>query len=129
MNPALEEERIFSLRFIPDMKLKDLVKDLNLNVLVGKDLLDRTVTGGYAGDMLSDVLTNANKGNIWVTMQIHPNVMAVANSKDLSGIILVNGRKPEAEMLKKAEQKKIPILVSPWSAYRVVGRLYELGIK
>ena len=56
--------------------------------------------------MLSDVLTNADKGNIWVTMQIHPNVMAVASSKDLSGIIIVNGRKPEAEMLKKAEAEK-----------------------
>ncbi len=111
------------------MKLKELVKDLNLNVVVGNDLLDRSVTGGYAGDMLSDVLTNANKGNVWITMQIHPNVMAVASSKDLSAIILVNGRKPEPEMLKKAQQKKVPILVSPWSAYKVVGRLYELGIK
>jgi serine kinase of HPr protein (carbohydrate metabolism regulator) len=111
------------------MKLKDLVKALSLNVVIGKDLLDRTVTGGYAGDMLSDVLTNAGKGNIWVTMQIHPNVMAVASSKDLVGIILVNGRKPEPDMLKKAEEKKIPILTSPWSAYRVVGRLYELGIQ
>jgi serine kinase of HPr protein (carbohydrate metabolism regulator) len=111
------------------MKLKELVKDLNLNVLVGRNLLDRDVTGGYAGDMLSDVLTNSSKGNVWVTIQIHPNVMAVASSKDLSGIILVNGRRPEAETLKKAEQKKIPIMVSPWSTYKVVGRLYELGIK
>ncbi len=111
------------------MKLKELVKDLNLKVLVGKDLLAKDVTGGYASDMLSDVLTNSSKGNIWVTMQIHSNVLAVASSKDLSGIIIVNGRKPEAETLKKAEQKKIPILVSPWSTYKVVGRLYELGIR
>ena len=111
------------------MKLKQIVKDLNLSVLLGKALLDREVTGGYAGDMLSDVLSHAGKGNVWVTMQIHPNVMAVATSRDLSAIILVNGRKPEAETLKKAEQKKIPILVSSWSTYQVVGRLYELGIK
>ncbi len=111
------------------MKLKNLVKHLNLNVLAGRNLLDREVTGGYAGDMLSDVLTNSNRGNIWITMQIHPNVMAVASSKDLSGIILVNGRVPEAETLKKAEQKKIPIMASPWSTYKVAGRLYELGIK
>lgn len=111
------------------MKLKDLVKDLSLNVLVGKDLLDRTVTGGYASDMLSDVLTNASKGDLWVTLQTHPNVLAVASTKDLSGIIIVGGRKPEEEMLKKAEEKKIPILMSPLSTYKVVGRLYELGIK
>ena len=111
------------------MKLKDLIKDLNLNVLTGTDLLKREVTGGYASDMLSDVLANADKGNVWVTMQIHPNILAVASSKDLCGIIVVNGRTPEAETLKRAEEKKIPILVSPWSTYRVVGKLYELGIK
>ena len=111
------------------MKLIDLVKDLNLNVLAGTDLLKREATGGYASDMLSDVLTNAGKGNIWVTMQIHPNILAVASAKDLCAIIVANGRKPEAETLKKAEEKKIPVLVSPWSTYQIVGKLYELGIK
>ena len=112
-----------------EMKLKELVKSLNLKVLVGRDLLDRDVTGGYASDMLSDVLANSDKGYIWVTMQIHPNVPAVASTKDLSGIIIVNGRKPEAQTLTKAEEKKVPILLSQWSTYQVVGRLYELGIR
>jgi serine kinase of HPr protein (carbohydrate metabolism regulator) len=112
-----------------EMKLKELVKSLNLKVLVGRDLLERDVTGGYASDMLSDVLANSDKGYIWVTMQIHPNVPAVASTKDLSGIIIVNGRKPEAQTLTKAEEKKVPILLSQWSTYQVVGRLYELGIR
>jgi len=111
------------------MKLKELVKNLHLKVLAGKELLDRDVTGGYASDMLSDVLTNSNKGYVWVTMQIHPNVAAVASTKHLSAIIIVNGRKPEAETLRKAEEKKIPILASEWSTYAVAGRLYELGLK
>ncbi|HME42769.1 MAG TPA: DRTGG domain-containing protein [Syntrophorhabdales bacterium] len=111
------------------MKLKELVKSLNLKVLVGMDLLDRDVTGGYASDMLSDVLANSDKGYVWVTMQIHPNVPAVASTKDLSGIIIVNGRKPEAQTLTKAEEKKVPILLSQRSTYQVVGRLYELGIR
>jgi serine kinase of HPr protein (carbohydrate metabolism regulator) len=111
------------------MKLRELVKDLNLNVLVGKKLLNKDVTGGYAGDMLSDVLANSKKGNIWVTMQMHPNILAVASSKDLSGIIITNGRMPESETLEKAEAKKIPILTSPLSTYKIVGRLNELGIE
>jgi hypothetical protein len=41
------------------MKLKEVVKKLNLRVLVGEDLLDNTVMGGYASDMLSDVLAHA----------------------------------------------------------------------
>lgn len=111
------------------MKLKELVKDLELDVLVGKDLLNRDVTGGYAGDLLSDVLTNSDGGNVWVTMQIHLNVLAVASTKGLAAIIIANGRKPPAETLKKAEEKNIPILVSPLSTYIIVGRLYELGIR
>jgi len=111
------------------MKLRELVKYLDLDVLAGKNLLGRNVSGGYAGDMLSDVLANSGKGNVWVTMQIHPNVLAVATTKDLSGILMTNGRKPEAETLRKAEEKKIPIMVSLLSTYKIVGRLYELGIR
>jgi serine kinase of HPr protein (carbohydrate metabolism regulator) len=111
------------------MKLRELVKELDLDVLTGKNLLGRSVTGGYAGDMLSDVLANSSKGNVWITMQIHHNVLAVASTKDLSGILMTNGRKPEAEMLRKADEKKIVIMVSPLSTYKIVGRLYELGIR
>lgn len=111
------------------MKLRELVKELDLDVLVGEKLLDRDVTGGYAGDLLSDVLTNSDKGNIWVTMQIHINILAVASTKGLSGIIIANGRRPPSETLEKAEEKKMPILVSPLSTYIIGGRLYELGIR
>jgi predicted transcriptional regulator len=111
------------------MTLKEMVKQLDLVVLTGNDATSREVSGGYASDMLSDVLTHAGNGYVWITMQIHPNILAVASSKDLSGIIIVNGRKPEMETLKKAEQKQIPILMSPLSTYTVAGRLYELGVK
>lgn len=111
------------------MTLKEVVKRLDLAVLAGNDALGSEVSGGYASDMLSDVLTHAGNGYVWITMQIHPNILAVASSKDLAGIIIVHNRRPEAETLKKAEQKKIPILMSPLSTYTVAGRLYELGVK
>ncbi len=111
------------------MTLREVVKALDLKVLVGQDLLEKTVAGGYASDVLSDVLTHSGKGYVWVTVQIHPNVSAVATAKDLAAIIITNGRSPEAETLRKAEQKKMPILASPWSTYKVAGKLYELGIE
>lgn len=109
--------------------LHDIADALKLAVSTGGDLLSRrTVTGGYAGDMLSDVLAHARKGQVWVTLQTHANIVAVASSKELFGIILVNGRTPEAATLQKAEQEHIPILVSPLSSYDVVARLCELGV-
>ncbi|MBL6949110.1 MAG: serine kinase [Bacteroidales bacterium] len=111
------------------MKLKDIIIALDLQVRIGRDLLEREVTGGYAGDLLSDVLANSKKGNIWITLQIHQNIIAVACSKELSGIILVNGRKPEEETLKKAKEEKMPIMISNLLTYEVAGRLYEYGIR
>ncbi len=111
------------------MKLKDIITALDLQVKTGRDLMEREVTGGYAGDLLSDVLANTKKGDIWITLQIHQNIIAVACSKELSGIILVNGRKPEEETLKKAKEEKIPIMISNLLTFEVAGRLYEHGIR
>ena len=110
------------------MKLNEIAKRLELTVRTASDRLDVEVTGGYASDLLSDVIANAGKGNIWVTLQTHQNVVAVAVLRDLSGIIIVNGRKPEEETLKKAEEEKIPIMVTELPTFELVGRLYKLGV-
>jgi hypothetical protein len=99
-----------------------------LNVKSGKDLLDRDVTGGYVSDMLSDVIAHSKMGNVWVTLQTHLNIIPVASMKELSGIIIVNGRQPDKDTLKKAEEEKVPILGTDMRAFQVVGKLYQLGI-
>ncbi len=111
------------------MKIRDIVKTLGLKVRSGEKFLEREVTGGYTGDLLSDALANSKKGNIWITLQIHQNIIAVASAKELSGIIIVNGRKPEEETLKKAKEEKIPVMISNLLTYEVAGRLYEIGIR
>ncbi|MBM4170146.1 MAG: serine kinase [Ignavibacteria bacterium] len=110
------------------MKLREIVNQLQLAVKTGADLLDRDVNGGYAGDLLSDVLAHARVGNLWITLHTHPNIVAVASSKDLAGIIVVNGRTPDEETLRKAAEEQIPILISSGSTYSVVCKLGELGI-
>jgi serine kinase of HPr protein (carbohydrate metabolism regulator) len=111
------------------MKIKDIVKTLDLQVISGEEFLEREVIGGYAGDLLSDVLSNSTKGNLWITLQIHQNIIAVASSKELSGIIIVNGRQPEEETLKSAQAEKIPVIICNLSTYEIAGRLYEIGIR
>lgn len=110
------------------IKLQDLIEKLNLEVKSAKDHLDKEVTGGYASDLLSDVMANSKPGNIWITLQIHANIVAVASLKELAGIILVNGRAPEEDTIRKAEEEKVPILVSKLPAFELIGRLYQLGI-
>jgi hypothetical protein len=111
------------------MKLSDIVKEFNLEVKTGAAQLATEVTGGYASDLLSDVLANAEEGVVWITLHIHQNIVAVASHKGVAGIILVQGRQPEADTLAKAEQENIPILVSSLPAFEIVGRLYHAGLR
>jgi len=111
------------------MKLSEIKQELNLSIKSGINLLDREVSGGYVSDMLSDVLTNAKKNNIWITLQTHLNIIPVASMKEISGIIIVNGRQPDEDTLKKAEEEKVPILGTTLNAFQVVGKLYKLGIE
>ncbi len=110
------------------MKVSDLVKSFELKIRAGKDRLHEEVTGGYASDLLSDVIAHSRKGNIWVTIQTHPNIVAVATMKELAGIILTGGREPDSDTLQKAEVEGIPILVSPLFTFELVGKLYQMGI-
>ncbi len=110
------------------MKLTELIQKLNLSVRSAKGNLEREVTGGYASDLLSDVLANSKEGNIWITLQIHQNIVGVASLIDHAGIILVNSREPEPETLEKAEAEKIPIMVSEMPTFELIGMLYSLGV-
>jgi len=108
------------------MKLKDIIKALGLKVLTAADKLDVEASGGYTSDLLSDVMANSREKNIWITLQTHQNIVAVAKLKDLAGIILVNNRKPEEETLKKAVEEKVPLLTTEATAYKTSGKLYQL---
>ena len=110
------------------MNLADVVKQLQLSVKTGADSLDKEVRRGYVSDLMSDVIANAEEGDLWVTLQIHQNIVAVAVMKSIGGIILVNGREPEEGTLRKAEAEGIPIMVSSLPAFELVGRLFGLGI-
>lgn len=111
------------------MTLTDLAERLDLKIFTAGIPLDRPVLGGYASDLLSDVIGHGRKGDLWVTMQVHPNIVAVAVLKDLAGIVLVNGREPAPETLQQAEREGVPVLGTRLGAFELVGRLYGLGVK
>lgn len=108
------------------MKLEDIVESLNLGVRCGSDHLKKAVTGGFVGDLLSDVIANSREGNIWITRQIHQNIVAVASLKDIAGIILVQGSEPAEDTIARAEQEGIPLLVADLPGFEVAGRIYRM---
>jgi hypothetical protein len=110
------------------MTPKELADKLELTVCCDGPTFNQEITGGYAGDLLSDVIANSKTGNVWITMQIHVNVIAVAVLKELTAIILVNGRRPEEGTLRKAVEEKVTILSSKRAAFETIGSLHALGV-
>ncbi len=110
------------------MKLQEISQQLSLEVRSAVGNLGKEVTGGYASDLLSCVMAKAQAGNVWVTIQGHPNIVAVASLLDLAGIIVAEGMSIDAATLEKAEEEKVPILTTSLTTYTVVGELCKLGI-
>ena len=110
------------------MKIREVAEKLNLEVAAGSGGLDREVTGGYMGDMLSYVMAQAPYGAIWLTVQNHPNLVAVAVLRELAAVCLVGGRKPLEETRQKADQEGIPLLMSDEDAFTLAGRLHDLHL-
>ncbi len=108
------------------MNLKKIIETLELNILSGHQCLNTEVSGGYTSDLLSDVIANSQEKNLWITLQTHQNIIAVAKLKDLSGIIIVNNRDPNGDTIAKAKEEEVPLLCCDLTAFDISGKLYEL---
>jgi predicted transcriptional regulator len=100
------------------MRVKDLVGQFDLKVAAGENNLDRDIKGGYCGDLLSEIMGNAPVGCVWLTVQGHQNIVAVAVLREMAAIIITGGQAPDDETIKKADQEGIPILLWSDSACR-----------
>lgn len=111
------------------MTVQDIVDGLQLEVLAGAGKLDQVISGGYAADLLSNVMGQASLGSVWVTMQGHQNIIAVASLLGLSAVIVAGGAQVDAEAIAKAESQQVVLLSTAVPVFEVVGRLYAQGIR
>ncbi len=109
------------------MIVQELVRQLELQVISAGEM-QREVTGGYASDLLSCVMAKARTGNVWVTLQAHPNVVAVASLLDLAAVIITEGIIPDDDTVARAQENRMTLLGSSQATFTVVGRLSALGV-
>src|SRR5512136_168181 len=112
------------------MTLQDVIDQLNLAVLTQSgNFSEVTPTGGYTSDLLSCVMAGAQKGAVWVTLQAHLNIVAVAALLEMSAVIITEGAQPEAATVTKANEEGIVLLSTDRQSFEIVGRLWELGLR
>lgn len=110
------------------MKVSEAIKKLNFYIAAPGGDLETEITGGYAGDLLSNVMGQGEPGQIWVTMQGHHNIVAIASLIGLSAVVVAGGAAVEKDTLLKASQHQVTILTTQMPAFEAIGKLYQLGI-
>jgi hypothetical protein len=112
------------------MNLQQIIDRLNLTVLTeSQDFAAIAPTGGYSSDLLSCVMAGAKKGHLWITLQAHLNIVAVAALNEVAAIIITENARPDAASIAKANQQGVILLSTPRDTYEVNGMLWELGIR
>jgi len=110
------------------LKISDIIDELSIEVLAGNENLNKEITGGYCSDLLSIVMSSAREGQVWITMQGHPNIVAISVLINLAAIIVSENSKVDDETLEKAREENAVILRSELTSYEIAGRLYKLGV-
>ena len=111
------------------MLLRDVVKALDLEVIADTGPMDAEVTGGYVSDLLSHVMGKAQSGQIWITMQGHQNIVAVAALSGLAAVVVADGIEAEEQTIGKARDQEVVLCKTSLPVFEIAGRLYQLGVK
>ena len=110
------------------MILKEIVDKCGFTVIEAENL-DVEISGGYIGDLLSDVMGNAPADSIWLTVQSHVNIVAVASIVGVKAIVLCNGLIYEDETIEKAKENGIALLSSNENSFKACMKLFEAGLR
>jgi len=110
------------------MNVAEFAKVLEGKLLTGDTGIDNDVTGIYCCDLLSWVMSHANKGDAWITVHTHLNVVAVAALSEVSCVIIPEGIEVEEATIAKAKEQGIPIISTGLCAYCTCIEAYECGI-
>lgn len=108
------------------MNVKEFAENLNMRILTGEAGINKEISRLYSCDLLSWVMSHAQKGNGWVTVHTHINVVAVALLVEIPCIIIPEGLEVEEATIKKAEDEGIAILSTDMNSYEVCYRAHRL---
>lgn len=108
------------------MKLSELLDKIDLTIINKGDNFDVEITGGYTSDLLSDVMGNIDSGMLWITLQVHRNIIAVASLKEIVAVVLIGESELDEDTLEQARTEGITILATEKSAFETTGLLYNI---
>lgn len=108
------------------MKLQEIIEKTGLKALTNVE--EREVDGVFISDMLSDVMTSAKTGNLWLTVQTHTNIVSAANLVDLAAVVITLGKEVPQATIDLANRYHVIILSTPLPSFQLATQLVGLGL-
>ena len=110
------------------MKIREIQKILNAEVLACEDLLDREVHSACGSDMMSDVLAYAKDQAVLLTGLVNMQVVRTAEMMDMLCVVFVREKPIPNDIIDLAIEKGIVLLKTKERMFNACGILYSAGL-
>ena len=111
------------------MKIQELVRVLDAQVLVGEDRMNRDVISACCSDLMSDVLAFVNEKTVLLTGLTNLHVVRTAEMLDLKCLVFVRGKVPGQDVLDAAAEQGLVVLTCKHTMFTAAGLLYDGGVR
>lgn len=108
------------------LTINEIANCLPARILAGENHLDRTVSGGYACDLLSLVVSRIKENNIWLTVLGSINVVAVATLAECPCVLLTENGEMAEEVIIKAKEKSLVVMSTTMTTFEAAAAINNL---
>jgi hypothetical protein len=73
-------------------------------------------------------MAKAHAGDLWITIQTHPNIVDIAVLLDLAGVIITEDKPIDPATIEKAHSEQVAILTTAKTTFTAAGELFRRGL-
>jgi len=110
------------------MRIKEIQKILDAQLLVGEELLETEVNTACGSDMMSDVLAFVKDQAVLITGLLNQQAIRTAAMMDMVCVVFVRGKQPGDDILEVAKENGIAVMTTTHRMFTTCGMLYEAGL-
>lgn len=111
------------------MKLSEIRDILKAEILTGDDQLERTIVAGGGADIMDAFLSAVAKDAVVLTGVTTEQVVQTAKIAEVGAVVFVRGQKPKPSVIEQAKAFRLPLLVTEFSMFVSIGKLYMNGLR
>lgn len=110
------------------MKVEEIRRILNADLLTGEDNLEMEINSACGSDLMSDVMAYVKENVLLLTGLVNPQVIRTAEMMDIKAVVFVRGKNPGPAVVELARDRKILVMATKDPMFIACGKLYKAGL-